>query len=94
MSDNFCVMPFVHSFVTPNIISPCCASTDKIQLNSKKQYWQSEQLKNTQKNMLENKRDSGCSICWKKEDRGFSSLRQHSNEKNTQKEEKIKEIQI
>ncbi len=90
MSDNFCVMPFVHSFVTPNIISPCCAYTDKIQLNSKKQYWQSEQLKNIQKNMLENKRDSGCSICWKKEDRGFSSLRQHSNEIYAKELEKIK----
>lgn len=90
MPDNFCVMPFVHSFVTPNIISPCCAYTDKIQLNSKKQYWQSEQLKNIQKNMLENKRDSGCSICWKKEDRGFSSLRQHSNEIYAKELEKIK----
>ena len=80
MSDNFCVMPFIHSFVTPNIISPCCAYTDQIKLNSKKQYWQSSQLQNIQKNMLENKRDSGCSICWKKEDRGFSSLRQHSNQ--------------
>ena len=80
MSDNFCVMPFIHSFVTPNIISPCCAYTDQIKLNSKKQYWQSSKLQNIQKNMLENKRDSGCSICWKKEDRGFSSLRQHSNQ--------------
>ena len=80
MSDNFCVMPFVHSFVTPNIISPCCAYTKKIKLNSKQQYWQSEQLKNIQRNMLDNVRDAGCQICWKKEDRGFSSLRQHSNE--------------
>ena len=80
MQDNFCVMPFVHGFVTPNIISPCCAYSNKIKLNSKKKYWQSEQLKNIQKNMLDNVRDSGCDICWKKEDRGFSSLRQHSNQ--------------
>ena len=80
MKDNFCVMPFVHGFVTPNIISPCCAYSNKIKLNSKKKYWQSEQLKNIQKNMLDNVRDSGCDICWKKEDRGFSSLRQHSNQ--------------
>jgi MoaA/NifB/PqqE/SkfB family radical SAM enzyme len=73
-------MPFVHGFVTPNIISPCCAYSNKIKLNSKKKYWQSEQLKNIQKNMLDNVRDSGCDICWKKEDRGFSSLRQHSNQ--------------
>ncbi len=80
MSENFCVMPFVHSFVTPNTISPCCAYTKQIKFNSKQQYWKSEQLKNIRQNMLENKRDSGCDICWKKEDRGFSSLRQHSNE--------------
>jgi len=80
MADNFCVMPFVHSFVTPDIVSPCCAYTGQIKLNSKEQYWNSEQLKNIQKNMLDNVRDNGCSICWKKEDRGYSSLRQHSNQ--------------
>lgn len=80
MADNFCVMPFIHAFVTPNIISPCCAYTGDLQYNSKEQYWQSRQLKNIQQNMLDNIRDPGCSICWKKEDRGYSSLRQHSNE--------------
>ena len=62
MSENFCVMPFVHSFVTPNTISPCCAYTKQIRLNSKQQYWKSEQLKNIRQNMLENKRDAGCEI--------------------------------
>jgi len=80
MKDNFCVMPFVHAFVTPNIISPCCAYTGNLKFNSKKQYWTSEQLKIIQTKMLENVRDKGCSICWDKEDRGYSSLRQHSNE--------------
>mgnify|MGYP003643184905 FL=1 len=80
MADNFCIMPFVHSFVTPNIVSPCCAYTSDIKLNSKEQYWNSDQLKNIQKNMLDNVRDAGCAICWKKEDRGYSSLRQHSNQ--------------
>jgi len=80
MADNFCVMPFIHAFVTPNTISPCCAYTNNLQYNSKQQYWASEQLKNIQKNMLNNVRDQGCNICWKKEDRGYSSLRQHSNE--------------
>jgi len=79
MADNFCTMPFIHGFVTPNIISPCCAYTGNIKLNSKEQYWNSDQLKNIQKNMLDNVRDAGCGICWKKEDRGYSSLRQHSN---------------
>lgn len=80
MADNFCIMPFVHSFVTPNLISPCCAYTGQIKINSKKQYWSSEQLQNIQTNMLNNVRDPGCNICWKKEDRGYSSLRQHSNQ--------------
>ena len=80
MADNFCIMPFVHSFVTPNTISPCCAYTNQIKLNSKTQYWSSEQLKNIQQNMLNNVRDTGCNICWEKEDRGYSSLRQHSNQ--------------
>ena len=80
MADNFCIMPFVHSFVTPEIVSPCCAYTHKIKLNSKEQYWESDQLENIQRNMLDNVRDAGCAICWKKEDRGYSSLRQHSNQ--------------
>ena len=73
-------MPFVHAFVTPNIISPCCAYTGDLKFNSKDQYWQSEQLRQIQDNMLNDVRDKGCQICWKKEDRGYSSLRQHSNE--------------
>ncbi len=80
MVNSFCVMPFVHAFVTPNAIGPCCAYTNNPKLNSAKTYWTSEQLKNIQQNMLNNVRDKGCEICWKKEDRGFSSLRQHSNE--------------
>ena len=80
MQDNFCVMPFVHAFVTPNIISPCCAYTTPLKFNSKEQYWTSEQLKTIQQNMLSNTRDTGCGVCWKKEDRGYSSLRQHSNQ--------------
>jgi MoaA/NifB/PqqE/SkfB family radical SAM enzyme len=80
MADNFCILPFVHAFVTPNTVSPCCAYTSNIKLNSKDQYWESSQLKNIQKNMLDNIRDEGCGICWKKEDRGYSSLRQHSNQ--------------
>lgn len=91
MRDNFCVMPFVHGFVTPNIISPCCAYTNDIKLNSKQQYWTSEQLKGIQQNMLDNIRDAGCQICWKKEDRGFSSLRQHSNEIYAKELQDIKE---
>ena len=80
MADNFCVMPFIHAFVTSNAIGPCCAYIKNPNLNSVKTYWKSEQLKNIQQNMLNNVRDNGCEICWKKEDRGFSSLRQHSNQ--------------
>ena len=94
MADNFCVMPFVHGFVTPNILSPCCAYTNDIKLNSKKQYWTSDQLHGIQQNMLENVRDSGCQVCWKKEDRGFSSLRQHSNEIYAKELKDVKEGKI
>ncbi len=79
MADNFCVMPFVHAFVTPNIISPCCAYTG-LKSNNKEQYWTSNQLKTIQQNMLNNIRDAGCGECWEKEDRRYSSLRQHSNQ--------------
>jgi sulfatase maturation enzyme AslB (radical SAM superfamily) len=76
---NFCVMPFMHGFVTHNGIGPCCAYTNNPKLNSSQQYWKSDQLKNIKSNMLNDVRDSGCKICWDKEDRGFASLRNHSN---------------
>ena len=77
---NFCVLPFMHSFVTHSNIGPCCAYTKNPKLNSYHQYWESEQLKKIKDNMLNDIRDNGCAICWKKEDRGFPSLRNHSNE--------------
>ena len=70
----------MHSFVTHNNIGPCCAYTKNPQLNSFHQYWGSAQLSNLKQNMLQDHRDSGCTICWDKEDRGFPSLRNHSNE--------------
>ena len=76
---NFCVMPFIHGFVTHQNIGPCCAYTNNPKLNSPQQYWNSDQLKNIKSNMIADVRDSGCNICWDKEDRGFASLRNHSN---------------
>jgi sulfatase maturation enzyme AslB (radical SAM superfamily) len=76
---NFCVMPFMHGFVTHQSIGPCCAYTNNPKLNSPQQYWNSDQLKNIKSNMIADVRDSGCNICWDKEDRGFASLRNHSN---------------
>ena len=80
MADNFCIMPFVHAFVTPNKISPCCAYVGPLKVNSKEQYWNSQQLDAIRQNFLDNKQDPGCWDCWDKEKRGFSSLRQHSNQ--------------
>jgi sulfatase maturation enzyme AslB (radical SAM superfamily) len=76
---NFCVMPFMHGFVTHQSIGPCCAYTNNPKLNSSQQYWNSDQLKNIKSNMMSDIRDPGCNICWDKEDRGFASLRNHSN---------------
>ena len=69
----------MHEFVTHNGIGPCCAYTNNPKLNSPQQYWNSDQLKNIKSNMIADVRDSGCNICWDKEDRGFASLRNHSN---------------
>lgn len=76
---NFCVLPFMHGFVTHREVGPCCAYVNNPKLNSSHQYWNSEQLKKIRSNMLNDNRDPGCKICWEKEDRGFDSLRNHSN---------------
>ena len=69
----------MHGFITHNGIGPCCAYTNNPKLNSPKQYWNSDQLENIKSNMLNDVRDTGCNLCWDKEDRGFASLRNHSN---------------
>jgi sulfatase maturation enzyme AslB (radical SAM superfamily) len=79
-NDHFCVMPFVHAFVTHKDIGPCCAYTKNPKLNSATEYWQSNQLQKIKEDMLSNVKNNGCNICWKKEERGYSSLRNHSNE--------------
>lgn len=79
-NDHFCVMPFVHTFVTYKDIGPCCAYTNNPKLDSPKEYWLSKQLEKIKKDMLNNVKNNGCNICWKKEERGYSSLRNHSNE--------------
>ena len=94
MADNFCIMPFVHAFVTPTKITPCCAYTGELQINSKEQYWHSEQLKNIRQNFLDDKQDRGCWDCWDKEKRGYSSLRQHSNQIYEKHIQEVKEGKI
>jgi sulfatase maturation enzyme AslB (radical SAM superfamily) len=79
-NDHFCVMPFVHAFVTHKDIGPCCAYTKNPKLNSAITYWSSDQLQKIKEDMLNNVKNNGCNICWKKEERGYSSLRNHSNE--------------
>jgi len=88
--DYFCVMPFVHAFVTHKDIGPCCAYTKNPKLNSATEYWNSAQLQKIQEDMLNNVKNNGCDICWSKEDRGYSSLRNHSNEIYKDYVEKIK----
>lgn len=78
--DHFCVMPFVHAFVTHKDIGPCCAYTKNPKLNSATEYWGSNQLQKIKEDMLNNVKNDGCNICWKKEKRGYSSLRNHSNQ--------------
>jgi len=73
-------MPFVHAFVTHKDIGPCCAYTKNPKLNSAAEYWGSTQLQKIKEDMLNNVKNDGCNICWKKEERGYSSLRNHSNE--------------
>jgi len=79
MADKFCIMPFVHAFVSPDRISPCCHYQPGIKVNSLDQYWSSYELRSIRQNMLNNRDDKGCFDCRDKEKRGFSSLRQHSN---------------
>lgn len=84
-SKSFCIMPWVHIATEPSGDAKiCCLSNTKIKKNNKalnlgfddvNDIFNSEQIKQNRKNMLNDVRINDCSHCWKEEDTGGLSQR-------------------
>ena len=74
MSNTTCILPFVHLYSEPKgEMKPCCiASGFDEPLNLKtltiEEAFNSPQMKELRKDMLEGKRNKVCDVCYKKED--------------------------
>ena len=86
MSDTFCVLPWIHTYVNPDgSVLPCCIGDYKQHLGNVQQdkvvdIWHSERYKAMRENMLAGKRCTECVACYNNEDAGVKSFRQHVNE--------------
>ena len=92
MSDNFCILPFVHLATHPNgDVTPCCEShllptngNKKLDLNNNTidEIRNSESFLELKKSFKENKKHKSCSICWDRESNGIESRRERENKKH------------
>lgn len=87
MKDTKCILPFVHLYSEPRgEVKPCCiaAGFKPNPLNLKKMTYEeafnSPQMKQLRKDMLEGKRNSVCNVCYKQEDMNGHSPRLDFNQ--------------
>ena len=85
-SNTFCILPFVHLYAEPKgEMKPCCIAggfDEPLDLKtlSIDEAFNSEQMKELRKDMLEGKRNKVCDVCYKKEDLNGVSPRHNFNE--------------
>ena len=86
MSNTYCILPFVHLYAEPKgEMKPCCIAGgfDKplnLKTMSIDEAFNSEQMKELRKDMLEGNRNKVCDVCYKKEDLNGTSPRINFNE--------------
>lgn len=85
----FCAMPWVHLHVTQNgNVTPCCqapwggeAKLGNINTSTIQEIWKGKPFEDFRKQMLKGKPASACSRCYEKEEMGWISLREITNDK-------------
>ena len=76
MSKTFCILPWIHMFIsTTGTYRPCCVSSEfsnrhKVFEESPEDYLNSEDVKNLRKQLLNNEKPNICKTCWDKEEKG------------------------
>jgi radical SAM protein with 4Fe4S-binding SPASM domain len=85
----FCAMPWVHLHVTQNgNVTPCCqapwgdeAKLGDVNTSTIKEIWNGKPFEDFRKQMLKGKPAPACSRCYEKEEMGWISLREITNDK-------------
>jgi sulfatase maturation enzyme AslB (radical SAM superfamily) len=107
-SKNFCMLPWVHLHIWPDSkVFPCCLSDSLDPLStyrgSLSEAWNSENMRQLRKNMVNDKPTPRCRRCYELEGVGASSLRQSANRSfgkhfdavdTTQKDGTVEKIQM
>ena len=96
-SKAFCIMPWVHFHVTQHgTVTPCCQapwqaehSFGDINQQSVPEIWDSKAIRAFRKTMIRDEKDNRCERCYIKEDSGWKSLRQITNEKYLHQLERV-----
>lgn len=84
-SDRFCILPWIHLHAWPDGQAfPCCLANAKhpvgnLKFHTMKQVWNSQDMKEIRRNMLDDKFCRQCTDCYEQEAAGFASMRNNSN---------------
>lgn len=88
MNKNLCVIPWIHLNLDPDgSILPCCVTSSQgadprignIEDMSLEEAWNHKKMRKLRMQFMNDKRPKMCDTCWKKEDAGNNSTRQHNN---------------
>ena len=88
MNKNLCVIPWVHLNLNPDgTILPCCITSSNqndskignINDMSLEEAWNHKRMRKLRMQFMNNKKPEICNVCWKREDAGGTSVRQHNN---------------
>jgi len=80
MSDNFCPAPWISLFYQNNKASMCCVDTNQVRM-SPIEFRNSKYLSDIKDQFLNGEKPKNCSFCWKSEEQGLQSIRQHYNKR-------------
>lgn len=82
---NICILPWIaidrnrDRHAEQVSLAPCCLYETKECHTDVERYWNSEEIVDLRKAMLEGGRPAGCRLCWENENNGSVSLRQKVN---------------
>lgn len=98
MSDTFCILPFVHLYSTTNgELRPCCIAgsfDDKPNIREGiESTFNSKEMRNLRKDMLNGVRNKVCDVCYKQEDLSLHSPRHSFNDGLKYKQYQMPEVE-
>jgi MoaA/NifB/PqqE/SkfB family radical SAM enzyme len=92
MSKTFCILPFIHLETrSDSFVAPCCMSQEfykkdngeyfSLSKDTLSDVWNSTSIRNLRTALLEGKKPSACTACWKEEEFGKESKRIRENKR-------------